>query len=343
MSAAPSFSRRRSLVLSALIVAGFFTAGETILRLVGVRPAVRPRLLLRAIDTDIDLPFMRADPELFWSPRPGFRGSFMDRPVTINSLGLRGEELRPRRAGARRIACFGDSITFGYGVGDEETYPRLLDRALSSAGVEAVNAGVTGYTSHQVRGLVGRLADAAPFDIALVCIGWNDGTWRPVDDREYGRRLASVNAVEGVADRFYVYRALKGVYLRSLVRDVQQQRRTTPRVPVPQYRENLAAIAGACRARGIRPVFVGLPHRRLAGDPPVDRLYPGALEAAARELDVPLIDPGELGTGGAAANGASFIDSLHLSPAGHERMSEAVLRQLRALGIAQPAGAAGAP
>ncbi|HET9317798.1 MAG TPA: GDSL-type esterase/lipase family protein, partial [Vicinamibacteria bacterium] len=306
---------------------------ELVLRLVGLRPAVRPRLLLRAIDTDIDLPFMRADPDLFWSPRPGFRGSFMDRPVTINSVGLRGAELRARRAGARRVACFGDSITFGYGVGDDETYPRLLDRALAPDGTEAVNAGVTGYTSHQVRRLVTRVADMAPFDIALVCIGWNDGTWRPVDDREYERRLRSVNSVEGVADRFYIYRALKGLYVRSLVRGVQEQRRTTPRVPVPQYRENLGAIVEACRSRRVRPVFVGLPHRRLAGDPPVDRLYPGAFESAARELDVPLLDPGELGTTSSATNGASFIDSLHLSPAGHERMAEAILRQLRALGI----------
>ena len=333
MSAAPTFSRRRSIVLSALIVLGFFASAELVLRLVGVRPAVRPRLLLRSIDTDIDLPFMRADPDLFWSPRPGFRGEFMGRPVTINSLGLRGGEPRPRREGARRIACFGDSITFGYGVGDEETYPYLLDRALGADGHEALNAGVTGYTSHQVRRLVTRVAAAAPFDVALFCIGWNDGTWRPVDDREYERRLASVNAVEGVADRFYVYRAVKGLYLRSLVRGVQEQRKTTPRVPLPQYRENLAAIVAACRGRHIRPVFVGLPHRRLAGDPPVDRLYPGAFETAARELDVPLLDPGDLGTSSDAENGASFIDSLHLSPAGHERMAEAILRQLRALGI----------
>jgi lysophospholipase L1-like esterase len=333
MPAPPTFSRRRSLLFSALIVIGFFAAGELALRLTGVRPAVRPRLLLRAIDTDIDLPFMRADPDLFWSPRPGFRGEFMGRVVTINSLGLRGQEPRPRRAGARRVACFGDSITFGYGVGDEETYPYRLDRALRADGSEAVNAAVTGYTSHQVRRLVTRVADAAPFDVALVCIGWNDGTWRPVDDREYERRLASVNAVEGVADRFYIYRALKGLYLRSLVRGVQEQRKTTPRVPVPQYRENLAAIVAACRARNIRPVFVGLPHRRLAGDPPVDRLYPDAFETAARELEVPVIDPGELGTSSSAENGASFIDALHLSAAGHEKMADTILRQLRALGL----------
>jgi lysophospholipase L1-like esterase len=196
-----------------------------------------------------------------------------------------------------------------------------------------VNAGVTGYTSHQVRRLVPRVVEAAPFDVALVSVGWNDGTLRPVDDREYERRLDAIGAVEGLADHVYVYRALKDLYVRSLVRDAQEQRKATPRVPLAVYRENLVAIVAACRARNARPVFLGLPHRRLPGDPPVDTAYPGALEAVARELDVPLLDPGDLGARATADNGASFIDSLHLSPAGHERMSEAIVRQLRALGL----------
>src|SRR5207249_2137529 len=117
---------------------------------IGVHRPARPRLILRSIDTDIDLPFMRADPDLFWSPRPGFRGEFRGHPVTINRLGLRGAELREPRP-ARRILCLGDSITFGYGVGDDETYAAALGRHLAAGGAEVVNGGVTGYTSHQVR------------------------------------------------------------------------------------------------------------------------------------------------------------------------------------------------
>src|SRR3954467_15920465 len=80
--APPQFSLRRSLAYSALLVLAFFAGTEGLLRRVGVRPAARPRLILRSIDSDIDLPFMRADAELFWSPRPGWRGTFQDRPVT---------------------------------------------------------------------------------------------------------------------------------------------------------------------------------------------------------------------------------------------------------------------
>ena len=178
---------------------------------------------------------------------------------------------RRGRTGARRLACFGDSITFGYGVGDEETYavpgrPRARARSGDRGGQRGR------HRLHEPSGARPawrRLADQAPFDVATVCIGWNDGTWRPVDDREYGRRLAAVGAVEGLADRLYLYRALKGVYVRALVRDVQEQRRTTRRVPLPQYHENLAAIVSACRSRQAPSRFVGLPHRHRAGDAPL--------------------------------------------------------------------------
>jgi hypothetical protein len=166
------FSTGRSLLYGAIVCAAFFALVEAGLRLVGIRAAVPPRLILRAIDTDIDLPFMRADAELFWAPRPGWRGEFMGTRVSINDLGLRGPALEPaKRPGRLRLVCFGDSITFGYGAGDEATYPFLLERALARSGVEVVNAGVTGYTSHQVLGLSRRLAPELEPDVVSVMIG----------------------------------------------------------------------------------------------------------------------------------------------------------------------------
>ena len=128
----PSFSTRRSVVLASVLVISILgILMETALRVVGVGAPVRPRLILRLMDSDITLPFMRADPEVFWSPIPGYRGEFMGKPVRINALGLRGPEIaEPRPAGRRRVASFGDSITFGYGVGDEETYPHALGEEL---------------------------------------------------------------------------------------------------------------------------------------------------------------------------------------------------------------------
>jgi len=331
----PRFTLGRSLFLSSVIVAAVFGLAEVGLRIVGVSPPVRPRLLLRAIDVDIDFPFMRADPELFWSPRPGFQGEFLGRPVRIDALGLRGDEVaRPKPAGRCRVVCFGDSITFGYGVGDRETYTARLAEELRTRGVETINAGVTGYTSHQVLKRLRMLAPVLQADVATFCIGWNDGTRRPVDDREYDRRLGQVMAVEGLLDRLYLYRAMKRVYLRTLVVRSAGNLPQTQRVPMPSYRENLKLLVAVCREYGIRPAFVALPRRRRAGEAPLESPYPAAFAAAARELGVPLLETGQLGYDTAPIdNRLLFIDSLHFSPAGHAVLARLLAEQLVARGL----------
>ena len=141
--------RGRGLLFAAVMVLMFFGSIEILLRFVGVDRPPSPRLVARAIDIDISFPFMRPDRELFWSPIPGFRGEFLGETVTINSMGLRGAEVTvPKPKARRRILCFGDSITFGYGVSDYETYAFHLGQALNSARIEVVNAGVTGYSSN---------------------------------------------------------------------------------------------------------------------------------------------------------------------------------------------------
>ena len=58
--------------------------------------------------------------------------------VSTNSLGMRGPELRTDRTDPR-VLCLGDSVTFGWGVTYEESWPARLAAALD---VETVNAGV---------------------------------------------------------------------------------------------------------------------------------------------------------------------------------------------------------
>lgn len=327
----PQFSTGRSLLYSAVLVLGFFGLVEGVLWWVDPPPPVRSRLILRAIDVDIEFPFMRADPELFWSPRPGWGGEFMGQPVTISSRGLRGEELRvPKPPGRRRVLCFGDSITFGYGVGDAETYPARLQAALADRGVEVGNAGVTGYTSWQVLGRLRRLAPELNADLATFCIGWNDGTRRPVEDRVYANRLASTRAIQGTLDDWRLYRLLAGFYVRSRIRAETEARvREQQRVPLGQYRDNLEEIVALCRRTGIRPVLVRLPHRRLPGEPEPETPYDAVLVEVGTRLGVPVLSVGTLGLDSDAEDtGRLFIDSLHFSPEGNELMAELLARQL---------------
>ncbi len=74
--------------------------------------------------------------------------------VRINSLGLRGPELPPARAGELRVLTMGDSFTFGYGVNEEATFGALLSERLRVAGWTNVwiNAAAAGWgTLQQVK------------------------------------------------------------------------------------------------------------------------------------------------------------------------------------------------
>jgi lysophospholipase L1-like esterase len=326
-----TLSRTRSALYSAIVVISFFGAVEAVLRVVGVKKAPRPRLILRSIDTDVDLPFMQPDPELFWSPRPGYRGEFQGRPVTINALGLRGPE--PATPRPTRILCLGDSITFGYGVGDGETYPAALGRQLAGRGVEVVNGGVTGYTSHQARKLLQRVGPALRPDVVTVCIGWNDRTRRAGSDRDYERRLRWASRAEGLADHVFLYRALSGLYAGARVAGASMPRET-PRVDPVHYRENLAGIVRDAQALGARPVFIALPHRSRFEGPPLDPAYPQVLRESAAALSVPLAEAGVLGDAAPpGGNESFFVDSLHLSAAGADEMARVLAAHLAAAGL----------
>jgi lysophospholipase L1-like esterase len=73
--------------------------------------------------------------------------------VTLNSHGLRDEEIPYEKpAGERRILVLGDSVAFGWGVDQGDTFsdrmePRL--KQLTGGAWQVINAGVNGYTSEQ--------------------------------------------------------------------------------------------------------------------------------------------------------------------------------------------------
>jgi hypothetical protein len=64
--------------------------------------------------------------------------------VRTNSRRLRGGEIGDKAPGTRRILALGDSVTHGWGVTEEESYPSRLQEELRARGlsVEVINAGV---------------------------------------------------------------------------------------------------------------------------------------------------------------------------------------------------------
>lgn len=82
--------------------------------------------------------------------------------VSTNSLGLRSPEIGEKTS--TRILCVGDSVTFGWGVPDAETYPALLAEKL---GVETINAGVPAMKPSSVAKWVELNAAALEPDLVL--------------------------------------------------------------------------------------------------------------------------------------------------------------------------------
>lgn len=100
---------------------------------------------------------------------------------TTNSLGMRGPEIAPGKGPQeRRVLFLGDSYAFGWGVGDDETFPSVLQKDLSGAFAErgevivCINAGIPGYNTVQELDEVVRHSPRLQPDLVVLCYVMND-------------------------------------------------------------------------------------------------------------------------------------------------------------------------
>jgi acyl-CoA thioesterase-1 len=77
---------------------------------------------------------------------------------------------------AKTLVCFGDSITAGYGLDADQSYPAALERLLSKRGYpyRVVNAGVSGNTTKDAVARVRSIVAVHP-DVVVLEFGGNDG------------------------------------------------------------------------------------------------------------------------------------------------------------------------
>jgi lysophospholipase L1-like esterase len=119
------------------------------------------------------------DPDIRYVLLPNQRGWIDDGFVTTNSLGFRGREVGSSKpAGRFRIVAIGDSVTFGWGVNDSETFcsqlEQLLHRRLPDRDLDVVNLGVGGYDTRQEVLLLERNVSRLQPDLVLVGFYSND-------------------------------------------------------------------------------------------------------------------------------------------------------------------------
>lgn len=97
-----------------------------------------------------------------------------------------------KKTGTTRILAIGDSLTKGYGVTKEESYPGQLERKLKDGGfpVEIINKGRNGETTADLLKNIEELKKENP-DIVLITIGGND-VLREVQPKEIQDNLFKI-------------------------------------------------------------------------------------------------------------------------------------------------------
>ena len=93
----------------------------------------------------------------------------------------------------KTILCLGDSLTAGYGVAKEQSYPSLLQNKLTRYKLpyKVINAGVSGDTSAGGLRRLGWLLKQSSPDIVILELGANDGL-RGFPVRDTRKNLKSI-------------------------------------------------------------------------------------------------------------------------------------------------------
>ena len=293
-----------------------------------------------------------------WEPRPGFAARIEGMRTTINDRGWRGPE--PEwDAAPRRVMMLGDSIAFGWGVHDEETFAALLD---ADEGTSVLNLAVEGYGIDQAllrfesEGLAQRphvvvlsFCVANDFvDTALPAFLYDGSTPKPyfrVEDsglRLYDghlRRPMRERAVSGLEERFELFRwirerrnrvpessAASAPHWVDVARQVMERRAEVVELTL-RLLERLAAQAGSA---GASLVLLVHPKQRTYG--PEQRARADGIEdelmRSDRLRDVTVVDLRQrYRERGLAFRDVSLDRIGHLSPAGHREVAD-VMRGL---------------
>jgi lysophospholipase L1-like esterase len=155
-SGAATPSKQRKLVVPALFAALLLLATAALLETLLVVLRSSPRLAALPLLSDLacnlyrsdwnviqlDPACARYDPELTYTLRPGictFSNTEYTTTVRINRLGLRDDEASLH---GPEIVVLGDSVAMGWGVGQDETFPQVLEHL---SGRKVLNAAVASY------------------------------------------------------------------------------------------------------------------------------------------------------------------------------------------------------
>ncbi len=197
------------------------------------------------------------DRELFWK--------WDSSQAEFNSVGFWDKELRLKKEeGTFRIICMGDSITFGWPVEREKTYPKQLEILLNqnfSNKIDVFNAGVPGYSSYQVLKWFKRdIVNYNP-DCVILYFGVNDSGLSINNKSDKDQPLLPEWVVFSVnyLKKFESFNICQKIFLRFKYPISKNNSKTKCRVSTEEYRKNIVNINKIAKEHGIKTLFLVSP------------------------------------------------------------------------------------
>jgi lysophospholipase L1-like esterase len=198
--------------------------------------------------------------------------------------------LPAKNPGTFRIAAFGDSLTYGYGVAEEESWPARLEQALAAEfQAEVINLGICGLQSEEVLDALERYLPKLEPDLVLYGVCFNDflpagrgqydnnRAWRvdvPGGDHlESGTRLGAL--VARAYDRLLMRIGVRADFFTDILRDFEHYQ--------GRFARNVAAMNRLVTSRGLPPVTALVLYQAPEIESPggrIGRLAEGFLRAA---------------------------------------------------------------
>jgi lysophospholipase L1-like esterase len=291
------------------------------------------------------------DPIVYWRLKPN-QDCFTKvgrKPVHINSHGTRGVEFMvPKPTNVVRILSMGDSVTFGWGLTEEETYSKILERTLQEkigdgVKVEVINAGVNAWSYPQMAIFLREYGLRFQPDYAIVA-GANLWTqFSENSDPAFVKKFMSRVRLKNFLRHFALYHYVVEVQLEQFYQkhrakfvpvDPKQDqlfKEQQKKDPDAYFRDAIQRFCEIALTNGIKPVILHTPNLTDL-EKGLDGAVLPSKKLISEKLNVPLVDP----TADLKSGGVSLYleaDPVHFNAEGNKivaaRLSEVILSMVK--------------
>jgi lysophospholipase L1-like esterase len=232
---------------------------------------------------------MLPDPDLVYKHTPNSTETYGYTEVDINSLGMRNREVLDKKPEEYRILFLGDSVTFGWGVAEDQIFVRRLEGILTeqmSRPVHTLNSGVGSYNTESEWEFLKRHGHKLDPNLVVLVYVPNDIAIKPRESIDPNAEWRPPVLVGWALSESWIYSAIMHFSRWGLAPATDVQKTVLATYGWELSDRALRAIAQWCEDRGI-PFVTYL--ARMSKDPASDAILSG-LRNAGTEMGFLIFD-----------------------------------------------------